>query len=98
MKSLLHGFLREQGYALLEPKADGRFSLLAEAPPWFSEIWGQTGPRETVNLAEASPFLENFLEDARNFWKAKREDVCASGTWIEQTRDRHEIPLEAVAL
>lgn len=98
MKSLLHAFLREQGYALLEPKADGRFMLLAEAPPWFSEIWGRTRSGGAIDLAEASPFLENFLRDAREFWNAGRHDVCASGTWIEQTRDRGEIPLEAVAL
>jgi len=98
MKSLLQGFLREQGYALLEPKTDGTFALLGDAPLWFSEIWGQSGSRSAVNLGAPSPFLENFLEDARNFWKSPRDEICASGTWIEQTRDRKELPLEAVAL
>src|SRR5262249_23878428 len=98
MKPLLQSFLREQGYALLEPKPDGHFVLLGEPPAWFTEIWGRPSAGGALNLAEPSPFLENFLEDARAFWKAGRGEVCASGTWIEQTRERKDIPLEAVAL
>jgi signal transduction histidine kinase/CheY-like chemotaxis protein/HPt (histidine-containing phosphotransfer) domain-containing protein len=98
MKSLLPGFLREQGYALIEPKDDGPFALLGDPPAWFTEIWGPIGTPGGVTLGEASPFLESFLEDARAFWKSGSAGVCASGTWIEQTREGKQIPLEAVAL
>jgi signal transduction histidine kinase/CheY-like chemotaxis protein/HPt (histidine-containing phosphotransfer) domain-containing protein len=99
MESLLHAFLREQGYALFEPAPDGRFTLVCEPPQWFREIWGQEASQgKAMNLGEASPYLENFLSSAVEFWKTPTEAVCASGTWIERTPGREEIPLEAVAL
>jgi signal transduction histidine kinase/CheY-like chemotaxis protein/HPt (histidine-containing phosphotransfer) domain-containing protein len=97
MKSLLDRFLREQGYAVLEPQPDGSFTLVSDAPSWFRGIFGPAGPRGRVSL-DKSPFLENFLVDAQAFWKAGLEEACASGTWIEQTGRGKQIPLEAVAL
>src|SRR5271154_6561034 len=99
MESLLHAFLREQGYALLEPAPDGKFTLVCEPPRWFQEIWGpEASQGKPINLGAASPYLENFLSSAVEFWNAATEEVCASGTWIERTPAREEIPLEAVAL
>jgi signal transduction histidine kinase/CheY-like chemotaxis protein len=99
MESLLHTFLREQGYALFEPAPDGRFTLICEPPQWFGKIWGPEASRgKPLRLGEASPYLENFLPSAREFWKSDGEEVCASGTWVERTPGREEIPLEAVAL
>jgi len=51
-----------------------------------------------MNIGEASPYLENFLISAGEFWNSTAEEVCASGTWVERTPGREEIPLEAVAL
>src|SRR5271168_853618 len=99
MESLLHAFLREQGYALLEPAPDGRFTLVSEPPQWFQSIWGQAATQgKPLNLGESSPYLENFLPTAQEFWKSSTEEVCASGTWVERMPSREEIPLEAVAL
>ena len=99
MDSLLHAFLREQGYALFEPAPDGRFTLVCEPPQWFREIWGpEASHGKPMNLGEASSYLENFLNSAGEFWNSATEEVCASGTWIERASSREEIPLEAVAL
>src|SRR5262249_28530100 len=87
------------GYALLRPQDNGAFVLLSEAPPWFAEIWGQkAAARKATRLGEASPFLENFLREAEDFWKSGGDEICASGTWVELGPERKEIPLEAVAL
>ncbi len=100
MDSLLHLFLREQGYVLFEPRADGTFRPLSSAPEWFVNIWG--GPKaasdQPLRLGDRSPFLENFLIEAREFWDAGTEEVCASETWMESAGDFGEIPLEAVAI
>src|SRR5271165_2180937 len=99
MESLLHAFLREQGYALLAPAADGQFTLVSDPPPWFREVWGpEAAPGRPLALGDASPYLENFLPTAREFWNSPAEEVCASGTWLEGAPGREEIPLEAVAL
>src|SRR5271165_4364188 len=99
MESLLQVFLREQGYALLEPAPDGQFTLVSEPPPWFQEVWGpQAVPGRLLALGDASPYLENFLPSAREFWNSPTEEVCASGTWMEGASGKDEIPLEAVAL
>src|SRR5262249_24723566 len=95
----LQTFLREQGYALLRPRGDRSFALVSEAPSWFAEVWGQPAAAgNATRIAEASPFLENFLVEAEEFWSSGAGEVCASGTWLEVGRNKQEIPLEAVAL
>jgi len=99
MQALLQTFLREQGYALFEPVSDGRFALVSEPPQWFRKIWGSKAAKgKPLNIGDASPYLENFLPAAQEFWNSHTEEVCASGTWVERTASREEIPLEAVAL
>ena len=99
MESLLQAFLRERGYALFEPAPDGSFILVSEPPQWFRKIWGPAPSNEKpLNIGDASPYLENFLPTADEFWKSQRDGVCASGTWVERTASREEVPLEAVAL
>ncbi len=49
-------------------------------------------------MAEVSPFLDNFLLDASEFWEGGKAGVCESGTWLEKMDDGKEIPLEAKAL
>lgn len=100
MTSVLQSFLRQQDYALLEYLGGGKFSLLAEPPQWFGEIWSpQAEDAKTFRLgADASPFLENFLVDAEAFWNAESPADLSSEGWIETTREGREIPLDAMAL
>jgi signal transduction histidine kinase/CheY-like chemotaxis protein len=92
-------FLSQIGYVLLERNGANRFSLLAQPPPWFGELWpfsnGGNGP---FNLSENSPFLENFLEEAESFWQVPQAGFRDSGTWVEKIGGTREIPLEAMAL
>jgi signal transduction histidine kinase/DNA-binding NarL/FixJ family response regulator len=97
-KSIFESFLAGQGYALFEYLGDGDFRLIGEWPDWCANIWGaQPGRDQRIGLADKSPFLENFLVDAEEFWRASSPGSVNSGNWIEHGADGREIPLEASA-
>src|SRR5208283_4907029 len=99
MSSPVQPFLRQLGYALLEYLGDGRFAPLIDPPAWFSQLWGVDAPvQQPLSLAEKSPFLENFLPEAVDFWSASRPGSLDSGAWIEKPASGAEIPLQATAL
>src|SRR5450432_2489595 len=99
MASFLPPFLRQIGYVLLERHGVNQFSLASPPPPWFTELWpASNGACSPFGLAENSPFLENFLEEAEPFWQVPQNDSRESATWIEKTATHGEIPLEAKAL
>jgi signal transduction histidine kinase/CheY-like chemotaxis protein/HPt (histidine-containing phosphotransfer) domain-containing protein len=96
---LFESFLAGQGYALFESLGDGDFAAVGNSPAWcrdIFEIQAETGKRN--RLAEHSPFLENFLVDAEEFWSTKSEGSASSGNWIERGKTGRDIPLEAFAL
>jgi len=96
--SISESFLAGQGYALFEYVGDGDFRLIGEWPPWCVNIWGaQPSGDQLIGLADKSPFLENFLVDAEEFWRAHLPGSVNSGNWIERGADSREIPLEASA-
>ncbi len=99
MKSPLASFLRQLGYVVLERMGAGKYSLLGEAPEWVGRIIPEVGTDgKAVSIGEASPFLENFLQDAEEFWKKEQSGFCESGPWVEQTKSGKEIALEAKAM
>ena len=99
MPDLLEKFLTETGFALLEYRGNGAFLPIAGLPRWFQELWKEENSA-TIPLAlcEKSAFLENFLYEAEEFWKAPGPLGCQSETWIEKSADGREIPLQARAL
>jgi signal transduction histidine kinase/CheY-like chemotaxis protein len=94
--SIYDAFLAQQGAALLEFRSRGVFKPLAALPDWFHALW-QTGRRKSFRLVEKSPFLENFLADAEEFWNSRAPGAANSGNWIERDASGKEIPLEASA-
>ena len=99
MPGLLPQFLRELGFVLLEHRGQGVFALLSPAPPWLTELWGAPqSDRAEIPIAEKSPFLENFLYEADEFWNSNGKGLCQSEAWIEKAPSGSEIPLQAVAL
>jgi signal transduction histidine kinase/DNA-binding response OmpR family regulator/HPt (histidine-containing phosphotransfer) domain-containing protein len=96
--SIFESFLAGQGYALFEYLGDGDFRVLGEWPDWCANIWGaQPNADQLIGLADKSPFLENFLVDAEEFWRARLPGSANSGNWMERGTDGREIPLEATA-
>jgi signal transduction histidine kinase/CheY-like chemotaxis protein/HPt (histidine-containing phosphotransfer) domain-containing protein len=97
--SLFESFLAGQGYVLFESLGDGDFSVVGNCPDWCRDVFEidtETGERN--RLAEHSPFLENFLVDAEEFWSTKSEGSASSGNWTERGKNGRDIPLEAFAL
>jgi signal transduction histidine kinase len=77
--------------------AHGAIRIQGNPPNWLRSIWPtMTAPDAT--LPGNSPFLENFLIDARECWSAGGEKRVRSGAWAEQTADGTELSLEATAL
>ncbi len=96
---ILESFLANQGYALFEFAGDGDFRAMGRYPEWCEQVWGAPARASDANrLADHSPFLENFLVDAEDFWNRDTEKSLRSGNWIERTREGGEIPLEATAV
>lgn len=92
-------FLAEQGYALFEYLGDGTFHAIGNSAEWCEKLWGTSGRHgKSIRLAEASPFLENFLVDADSFWNSNRPGTVDSGIWTERGPGSSETQLEATAL
>lgn len=75
------------GYALFLPEENGALRLAGKRPDWLAALC----PGEVL-AAEASPFLENFLIDARECWQAGGR--VESGPWVEHG----DLQLRATAL
>ena len=98
MLNLLQRIFREWGYALLEDKGEGACVLLSEPPAWFTDLWGTPQVvSTTIPLAEKSPFLAGFLEEAESRCVAHGAQDMQSEIWLEKTVDGNEIPLQATA-
>lgn len=88
--------LESLGIAVLV-HAYGAIRIQGNPPAWLRSIWPvMTTPDAT--LPGSSPFLENFLVDARTCWAEGGEKRVRSGPWTEQTADGTELSLEATAL
>jgi signal transduction histidine kinase/DNA-binding NarL/FixJ family response regulator len=94
-RSIHDAFLVQQGIALFEFRG-GVFRPLAALPAWCDSLWGLRQNQPT-RLARKSPFLENFLPEAREFWDRKAPGAAHSGNWIERDSAGGSIPLEASA-
>ena len=95
-ESLHDAFLAHEGIALFEFRGSGLFEPLAALPEWCDSLWQAKG-RRPILLAERSPFLENFLEEAREFWNSQAAGAANSGNWMEQDSSGRQVPLEASA-
>jgi signal transduction histidine kinase/CheY-like chemotaxis protein/HPt (histidine-containing phosphotransfer) domain-containing protein len=97
--SLFESFLAGQGYALFESVGDGDFVAVGDCPAWCRDVFEIQFPAgKRSRLGENSPFLDNFLVDAEEFWNTKSEGSASSGNWIERGKNGRDIPLEAFAL
>ncbi len=91
--------LEALGYALFLRDEAGALRLHGKPATWLSSLWpGLTSIGLSLPVAEASPFLENFLVDAADCWASGGSARVLSGPWIEQAPDGSEISLEATAL
>jgi len=95
-QSIYNAFLAHEGVALFEFLGSGALKPLAALPEWCSSLW-LTNRDKSFRLGEKSPFLENFLAEAEEFWASKASGSANSGNWIETDSSGTQIPLEASA-
>ena len=91
--------LEALGFVLFTRQESGALRLSGPPPAWLAALWpALENDEHLLPLAEASPFLENFLIDAEECWKKNGTDRAKSGPWIEQNDDGVEVQLEATAM
>ena len=100
---LASALLGSSGVAVFERLQVGSLSglivAISDVPTWLHpRLINASGMLEVGS----SPFLENFLIDAEEFWArqwaGKNPERIRSGPWIEVNPDGHEYPLEASAM
>lgn len=84
--------------AVLEPIDDDRLRVVGHAPAWLTNVFGDVGGPDTgFRPQQQSPFLDNFLVDARRCWQRGDEIPQHSGVWIEVDGSGADYCLEATA-
>ncbi|MDM8551141.1 ATP-binding protein, partial [Desulfobacterales bacterium HSG2] len=85
--------------AIVERMNDGSFHLIGGIPDclqfFFPEAATENGE---IEPAGNSPFLENFLPDAEEWWDSEDSGGLKSGPWIETDESEDECQLEATAV
>ncbi len=85
--------------ALLERKPDGSLETVGTVPEWFRRLRpGADSKPQSLGKALDSPFLENFLIDAEDFWKYRGPGRLRSGLWSEAGPSGRDFQLEASAV
>jgi signal transduction histidine kinase len=91
--------LEALGFVIFTREASGALQLLGPAPAWLVALWPALEKAEHhLPVGDASPFLENFLIDARECWEKGGAERAKSGPWIEQDGNGAEVQLEATAM
>jgi len=84
--------LRTLGLAVFEAHAGDRFTQVGLSPTWLRALRGDGDG----DLLERFPFLESFLDEARQAWGGGTR--ASSGIWVEEDDEGREWYLEASAL
>ncbi len=79
---------------------NGAFQIIGILPNWFKSFFLEEDVSEKrIRPEKKSPFLENFLIDAENFWASGSPGKLNSGPWLEtDKRSGNDIAFEAIAV
>jgi len=81
---------------VLSKTGPGEFQPLVTVPHWFTVVFGVADKSQHLVVDEESPFLENFVIDADEYWGRADVHMLWSGPWMEEA-DGAEVVLEAGA-
>ncbi|HSP94478.1 MAG TPA: hypothetical protein VLU06_07990 [Thermoanaerobaculia bacterium] len=85
--------------AVLEEDSAGTLRPIGTVPEWFRRFRpAAVSAPESLGKALGSPFLENFLIDAKDFWKYRGPGRLRSGLWTETGDMGTDFQLEASAV
>ena len=65
---------------------------------WAKDLFPQAGNQQVFTINEETPFLFDFLYDAKLLWKENENGRLRSGLWTETTLNNTELHLEAIAI
>ena len=84
-KSPADAVLHALGFALFRRESSGALRAIAGLPAWLTTFWPGLGAGDEPLDASISPFLENFLIDAEECWRAGGEQRACSGPGLNRT-------------
>lgn len=100
-ESLSHDLVEMMGFLVMERINDNSYQVLGQIPSWLNQIFKQDA-HVSVNIAPdtLSPFIENFLPIAEQFWSERASGILTSGPWIQTDASGtdHHLELSAVSL
>lgn len=76
----------------------GQVNLLAGQCDWSLSLFPETQTQQPFLISTDTPFLYDFLIDARPIWQGSKNARLRSGFWTEITANGQELHLEAIAI
>lgn len=100
MTSLLNKVLNALEHVVLQVLDinTGEVKLVAGEGKWITELFPASTNQQSFIINEETPFLLDFLVDARLIWQAPHDGKIRSGLWTEITTRNTELHLEATAI
>ena len=83
---------------VLERGPAGTLTVTGQAPTWLPAVWPAVAGSGCLEPSRDSPFLENFLVDAEEFWASGIPGRMESGTWQERGPEGVESEFAATAV
>lgn len=91
--SILNKVIPKLGLLCFEYHAEGYFSCVGESPNWAMELFPCIRNRfPRILPCDISPFLENFIVDAEEFWQQNNGSILRSGYWTESVQSTPKTP------
>ena len=100
MTALLNDFLKAMDQIVLEA-ADiqtDQMRLVQGENKWSTQLFPELRTSVMLTIDERTPFLQDFLYDARLLWSGEHNKKLKSGLWTEDLPDGTELHLEATAI
>jgi diguanylate cyclase (GGDEF)-like protein len=76
----------------------GKVTLVQGDGQWARDLFPDCGHQKTFIINEDTPFLLDFLIDARLIWHDQKNAKLRSGLWTEETKNSQTLHLEAIAI
>lgn len=80
---LVLGLLRKLDFAIFLRRGDDVFEALDELPEWLTALLPPDTDPQAFQPGQAFLFLDNFLVDARRFWRLQGAGMLKAGLWNE---------------
>ena len=100
MTSLLNKVINAFEQIVLEviDPTTGKVKWVEGEGEWANDLFPQASDKRIFTIDEETPFLLDFLYDAKLLWKEAENGRLRSGLWTETTLNNTELHLEATAI